>query len=112
MKIGTGVSAKDKATWVNSRDSDIPSRGVETLDVTVSCDVIYWHWSMQSIGSGHFPVKGFGRFEVSRSGQDSNSIQVGRVDSEFDSISWGLNERIQSCTYEDGTTVAGNSTGF
>lgn len=110
-QTGNGVAAKDKATWVNGITHAPPSRGIVTLNVDVSCDIINWHWQFNQIGSGQYPVKGFNRFEMTRSGQDAEMLQARRMNLEFDSIAWGLNGQIQSCTFPDGRMIGGSSTG-
>lgn len=47
---------------------------------------------------------------MTRTGQDAEIVQTSRMDIEFDSIAWGLNTRIESCTFQDGRVIGSNAT--
>jgi hypothetical protein len=77
-------------------------RGINTLDaVAAGCTKVLWHWRFDGIGSGVLPVRGFNYFTVNQDGQ------VERVDLEFNSIAWGIDQG-RNCFQVPGS--ASNST--
>lgn len=68
-----------------------PYNGTETLDITIDCHSITWHFDFGVVGSGKYPVKGFALMDLTPDNTQMKSLNL-----EFDSFSYALNTGLQA----------------
>ncbi|KXT09853.1 hypothetical protein AC579_2084 [Pseudocercospora musae] len=74
----------------------LPVKGIRSFSALAACDDgesrIIWHWQFDSVGDkGEYPVRGYTIFSVDRD-DGPGEFKAHRIDMEFDSVAWVLDE--------------------